>query len=79
MTHQQIKARLTALSGTDNERARARAALAVLTTHTAAEFERCAAAELGCMTDDQVINGVCDAAERLTRPVYFYTPFHVEA
>lgn len=79
MTHQQIKARLTALSGTDNERARARAALAVLTTHTAAEFDRCAAAELGCMTDDQVINGVCDAAERLTRPVYFYTPFHVEA
>lgn len=76
MTHQQIKTRLTALSGTDNERARA--ALAVLTTHTAAEFERCAAAELGCMTDDQVINGVCDAAERLTRPVHYYTPFHVE-
>ena len=74
MIMQQIKTRLTALSGTE----RARAALAVLTTHTAAEFERCAAAELGCMTDDQVINGVCDAAERLTRPVYFYTPFHVD-
>lgn len=75
MTHQQIKTRLTALSGIE----RARAALAVLTTQTVAEFERCAAAELGCMTDDQVINGVCDAAERLTRPVYFYTPFHVES
>lgn len=44
MTHTELQARLTALSGTDNERARARAALAMLTTHTAAEFERCAAA-----------------------------------
>ena len=78
MTYEMIKTRLTALTGTDRERARARAALAVLTTSTAAEFERCAAAELGCMTDDQVINGVCDAAERLTRPVHYYTPFHVE-
>lgn len=78
MTYQQIKTRLTALTGTDCERARARAALAVLTPQTAAEFERCAAAELGCMTDDQVINGVCYAAERLTQPIHFYTPFHVE-
>lgn len=74
MTLQQIRTRLTTLSGTDNERVRARAALAVLTTHTAAEFARVATVELGCMCDDQVINGVCDAADRLTRATYLYAP-----
>ena len=73
MTHTELQARLTNICGTDDERARA--ALAVLTPQTAAEFARTAAAN---MTNDQVTNGVCDAAERLLQPIHYYTPFHVE-